>query len=842
MAKKKKEEIIIIGVGASAGGLEAIQELLTGLPPKLINAAIVITQHLSPSYKSMLVQLLSKSTKLNVEEITNGMSIKINTVYITPPDSELTIKKDKLFLVKPPLSVGPKPSIDVFFTSLAQEKQNNCIGIILSGTGSDGANGVKAIKKNGGLTLAQEPHSAKYDGMPLSAIQTEQIDLVLSPEKMGEEIIEFLRNPHMIFVSKETENDASDSMTKLFNLLSKRTQTDFSQYKQSTIYRRLEKRLNILKISSIDDYLKLIQEKPAELDNLFQMILIGVTRFFRDGEPFKEINKIIKKIVDQKNEKDSIRIWVPGCATGEEPYSFAILLSEILKEKISNYNIQIFATDIDEKALSIARKGIYPASALEDVSAGIVKKYFRKLDDDYYEISKSIRLMVLFSKHDVAVNPPFLKLDMISCRNLLIYFSLQLQKHVIPIFHYALNPDGILFLGKSETVGQFADLFSSIDPKSKIFKRKTGQSLSALRFANVKTIREVKSVVISNREKTRNSLAEIVKDTLYNTFEHPYVVVNDNMDVQEIFGDVRLYLGLNEGSMNANILKLINKELSLDLHAALTKSVKDRTTVKGKIKKFSLFGKNHYVRLIVKPLIYTDVSNEYYLIVFESFNPEEEKIYNYEDSNLSSDPRIKELETELQATREHLQTYLEELETSNEELQSLNEELQATNEELQSSNEELETSNEELQSTNEELHTAYMELKVINEDLEKKELLLIESEKNLQAILNITTHGYLLINSNFEINSFNNEVKNRLKKISGKSIIRKKTILQFIPSNIVEKFHIDINTAFSGKKVLNKKYTFIGKQKEKTELIVNFIPVKGKADKYSSVVISFIDM
>jgi two-component system CheB/CheR fusion protein len=842
MAKKKKEEIIIIGVGASAGGLEAIQELLTGLPPKLINAAIVITQHLSPSYKSMLVQLLSKSTKLNVEEITNGMSIKINTVYITPPDSELTIKKDKLFLVKPPLSVGPKPSIDVFFTSLAQEKQNNCIGIILSGTGSDGANGVKAIKKNGGLTVAQEPHSAKYDGMPLAAIQTEQIDLVLSPDKMGEEIIEFLRNPHLVFVPKETDLDSSDSMTKLFNLLSKRTQTDFSQYKQSTIFRRLEKRLNILKISSIDDYLKLIQEKPAELDNLFQMILIGVTRFFRDGDPFKEINKILTKITDQKNTKDNIRIWVPGCATGEEPYSFAILLSEILKEKITSFNIQIFATDIDEKALTIARKGIYPSSALEDVPAGIVKKYFRKIDDDNFEISKSIRLMVLFSKHDVAVNPPFLKLDMISCRNLLIYFSLQLQKHVIPIFHYALNPDGILFLGKSETVGQFADLFSSIDPKSKIFKRKAGQSLSALRFANVKTIREVKSVVISNREKTRNSLSEIVKETLYNTFEYPYVVVNDNMDVQEIFGDVRLYLGLNEGSMNANILKLINKELALDLHAALTKSVKDRTTIKGKIKKFSLFGKHHYVRIIVKPLIYTDANNEFYLIVFESLNPEEEKIYSYEESGSSINPRIKELELELNATREHLQTYLEELETSNEELQSLNEELQATNEELQSSNEELETSNEELQSTNEELHTAYMELKIINEDLERKEQLLVESEKNLQAILNITSQGYLLINSNFEINSFNNEVKNILKKISGRSIIRKKIILQFIPSNVVEKFHTDINNAFSGKKVLNKKYSFIGRQKEKTELLVNFIPVKGKSNKFSSVIISFIDL
>ncbi len=366
--KDHYDEITVIGIGASAGGLEALQEFLGGFYYPDINAAIVIAQHLSPSYKSMLVQLLGRATRLEVVEVNNGISVETGKVYITPPDSEISIKNNTLYLNKPSIGAGPKPSIDVFFQSLANDKHDSAIGVILSGTGSDGANGIRAIKDVGGFTIAQEPQTAKYDGMPLAAIHTEKIDVVLSPDKMGEEIRDFLVNPR-VAISSSNESHETGSMNRLFNLLSKRTQTDFSNYKISTICRRLEKRLAKLKIGNIEDYLEYVDGNPRELDQLFQMILIGVTQFFRDAEAYQELEKYIRQIVQQKPANENIRIWVPGCATGEEPYSLAIMFSQILGNKVKDYNVQIFATDIDEKAIAFARKALYPASSVSELPA-----------------------------------------------------------------------------------------------------------------------------------------------------------------------------------------------------------------------------------------------------------------------------------------------------------------------------------------------------------------------------------------------------------------------------------------------------------------------------------------
>lgn len=794
---------LVIGIGASAGGLEAIQEFLGSFSFDSLKGrvAIVIAQHLSPSYKSMLVQLLSRATNLEVVEVFSGVAVQPGRVYITPPDSEISIKQNTLYLRKPSIATGPKPSIDVFFSSLAQDKKESAIGVILSGTGSDGAQGIKAIKAEGGFTIAQEPQTAKYDGMPLASIHTEKVDLVLSPDKMGEEIKEFLSNPR-IAIADRNDSQHSGSMNKLFNLLSKRTETDFSNYKASTICRRLEKRLAKLKINNVDDYLKHVDSQPRELDQLFQMILIGVTQFFRDSEAFNELEKYIRKILDNKTVKDPIRVWAPGCATGEEAYSIAILFSNLLGKRAGEYNIQIFATDIDEKAISFARKGLYPREAISELPKMIVDQHFTKRSNDQYEVNKPIKQMVLFSKHDVTVNPPFLKLDLISCRNLLIYFNLSLQKHVIPIFHYSLNLDGILFLGKSETVGQFADLFTTLDGKYKIFKRKGGVSIRSVKFSSFKPQRRIQGGIGSRPvENARLTINEMVKETFYNTFEYPYVVINDTMDIQEVYGDVRLYLSLQEGTMNSNLLKFVHKDLQIELRSLVSKAIDERVMVKGKIKKIKFYGMEHFVRVVIKPLLYSKPDAEMFIIIFEKIDYDSGIPKQADTDELKDNPLVAELEHELQATKEHLQTYVEELETSNEELQALNEELQSANEELQSTNEELETSNEELQSTNEELQIAYAELRTTNETLQEKENSILRIEANNNALLKNTHQISALIGNDLKIQSYNPNFKKFIADISGKKINPEDPLIRFYSEDQTREFLVDIKKVLDGEAV-----------------------------------------
>ena len=838
---EQTNDALVIGIGASAGGLEAIQEFLTSFQFDSLSepVAIVIAQHLSPSYKSMLVQLLSRSTKLEVVEVFNGVNVQHGHVYITPPDSEISIKENTLYLRKPSLAAGPKPSIDVFFSSLAQDKKEGAIGVILSGTGSDGAQGIKAIKSEGGFTIAQEPQTAKYDGMPLAAIQTEKIDVVLSPDKMGEEIREFISNPR-VAISERTDSPDSGSMNKLFNLLSKRTETDFSNYKASTICRRLEKRLAKLKINNIDQYLNYVDTNPRELDQLFQMILIGVTQFFRDSEAFNELEKYARKIVENKTVKDTVRVWVPGCATGEEAYSIAILFANLLGTHTGEYNIQIFATDIDEKAISFARRGLYPKESISELPKVVVEKHFTKRSNDQYEVNKSIKQMVLFSKHDVTVNPPFLKLDLISCRNLLIYFNLSLQKHVIPIFHYSLNVDGILFLGKSETVGQFADLFSTLDGKYKIFKRKGGVSIHSVKFSSFKPQRRGGGKLASRHvEKTRLTINEMVKETFYNTFEFPYVVINDTLDIQEVYGDVRLYLSLQEGTMNSDLLKFVHKDLQIELRSLVSRAIKERAMVKGKVKKIKFYGMTHYVRIVIKPLLYSRPDAELYVVIFEKVDCESALPKQADTEEMKDNPLVAELEHELQATKEHLQTYVEELETSNEELQALNEELQSANEELQSTNEELETSNEELQSTNEELQIAYSELRTANETLQEKENNILKMEANNEALLSNTHQISALIGHDLKIQSYNRNFQEFIDVVSGRKIKPDDPLIRFYGEEQTREFLVDIKKVLDGNSVEKEICVNTGKQERWYKCY--YAPVKNKSGTIQGAVLNMQD-
>lgn len=797
--------IPVVGVGASAGGLEAIQEFLTGLPQSLEKCAFIVAQHVSPSHKSMLVQLLSKGTSMQVKEAEHGEAIAANTLYITPPDKDITVANGAILLSKPQTSVGPKPSVDLLFQSLANAVSPQAlVGVILSGTGSDGAIGAKAIYDAGGLVLVQDPITAKYDGMPVAASQSGGASMVLIPNEMGNTIDEFLDQPDAHRQRARDQEANEHSLQKIFKLLSKRTGTDFSNYKSATILRRLSKRLNQLQMPSLEVYLDFVHEHPEELDQMFQMILIGVTTFFRDREAFEALEGYLEQVIRNKSAKDNVRIWIPGCSTGEEPYSIAILLYQIMQQKGKHLNIQIFATDIDEVAIATGRRGVYNSNSLQDVPKEIIDTYFLRKGEQY-ELVKSIRSMVLFSKHDVTNNPPFLKLDLISCRNLLIYFGSSLQHQIIPVFHYSLNLDGILFLGKSESIGQFGDLFSTTDSKNKIFQRKRGSSIHAVKFSAFKpqrlpgTPREVQMPV---REQRPASIGDMVKESMYNHFEHPYVVVNEAGEIEEITGDVRLFLTLPQGELQANLMKMINPELQIEARSVFSRCIKEKQLIKGVIKHFTVFEQVYHVRMSAFPLVYQDTVPPLHVVVFERLNLEEitgrSQALNEEDMVNS---RIEELEQELNATKEHLQTYIEEIETSNEELQSLNEEMQSTNEELQSSNEELETSNEELQSTNEEIQIAYAELKAANEELERKEKLLRDRQFHLEALLNNSLQAFLLIDHKYHIQAFNESANLICGLLHQRTLRRGESLVDFTTAANLEHVINDIKRAFDGEMV-----------------------------------------
>ncbi len=725
----KKNDITIIGIGASAGGLEALQIFISNLPSKS-NMAYIIAQHLSPTYKSLMVELLAKGTNLSVLEASNGLLVKPNTIYVCPPDENIFLDGNTILLAKPKINWhGPKPSVDLFFESLAESKQDKSIGIILSGTGSDGSRGVRAIKAAAGFTIVQEPKSAKYDGMPNSAIHTGTIDLILQPEDMGKELQEMLNYAGKIVLKK-----ATSTTTNIYrNILSKLREikgVDFNHYKPSTIERRIERRMVALKIIKISDYYAYIVQNIDEVDLLFKDILIGVTTFFRDGDSFHILKNHIAEYLKNKEDK-RIRIWAPGCSTGEEAYSIAMILSEILGADIGMYKIQIFATDVNEDSLYFARKGVYPESALLELDKKIQSRYFN-VKDEHYEVIKSIRSMVIFSRHNILKDPAFLRLDLVVCRNLLIYFSQELQKKLFPEFHYALNDGALLFLGKSESVGHFQSYFKTIDKKWKIYKTNYIGAKEPLTTVNTYEKNDLINSAKIISETKKPTIYDVVLEYVNDFIIPMCIVVNENMDIVYVKGH-NPYLIRPDGEQTQNIFKNINNVLSIELRAAIHESSKINAIFKSNFQKVTLLDEvERYVRLAVVP-ISKQKMNGLYLICFQEEDNENFKYFIGNDSNNESLQNIK-LEDELKKAKEYLQTVIEELETSNEEMQSLNEELQSSNEELQSSNEELETTNEELQSTNEELQTAYTELRSIYDEREQSSKEMLEINKKYENI------------------------------------------------------------------------------------------------------------
>ena len=748
----------VVGVGASAGGLEAFEQLLRSLPNDT-GLAFVLVQHLAPKHESMLSELLAKATRMPVVEVTQGMRVQGNHVYVIPPNADMSISDSVLHLSPLSPDRALRMPIDSFFRSLADTHQSRSIGVILSGTASDGTLGLQAIKALGGVTFAQDEQSAKYSAMPRSAIAAGNVDFVLPPEAIARELKRIAT--HVKVLGPDERPEAEERITpdatlnKIFFLLRNFSRVDFSFYKPGTIKRRITRRMFLRKIDKLEAYLQYLRRHRDEVEALFNDVLINVTSFFREPDSFEALKTVaFPAIMAQKGPNLPIRIWVPGCSTGEEVYSIAIILLESLGEKAPNTQIQVFATDLSEGIISKARAGIYPESVAMDISSERLRRFFLKVENGY-QINKHIRDIVVFAKQDLAKDPPFSKLDLISCRNVMIYMSQVLQKRILPLFHYALNPGGILFLGSSETVGGFGELFVPLDKRNRIYTKKTMQSPVPLDFvARFHADQEIR--VNAEAPKTLD-LQKIGEQMLLYRYSPPSVIVNDRLEIVQFFGQTGPFLDPLPGDATLNLLRMVKTGLHLELRTAFQKAKRD-----GAVRKDGVLVQEDSglktVNFEISPIKNIPGGERYYLVVFEEANRsiiEEPKKSKTQAPALKTGKREmsqlelenKRLKEELDASREYLQSIIEEQRTTNEELRSANEEIQSSNEELQSINEELETAKEELQSTNEELTTVNEELQNRNEELSK-----VNSDlSNLLSSVNIPI---IMLGNDFRIRRF----------------------------------------------------------------------------------------
>ena len=741
--KSSQTQFPIVGIGASAGGLGASEAFFSGMPDSEDpGMAFVLVQHLAPDHKSILTELIQRYTRMQVFEVEDGMEVKINCAYIIPPNYDMALLNGKLHLLEPSAPRGQRLPIDFFFRSLAQDQHERAIGIVLSGTGSDGAMGVRAIKEEGGKIMVQSPESTEFDGMPCSAIATGLVDCELPPAKMPARLIVYashtLGKPPKSSVDYTPKID--NALKKVFVILRVQTGHDFSQYKPSTIHRRIQRRMAVHQIESIDNYVTFLQQTPQEVAALFRDLLIGVTNFFRDHEAFQALNKLaIPKLFEGKPAGSVIRVWSVGCSTGEEAYSIAILLQEHIESLKQSYSVQVFATDIDSRAIATARAGLYPASIAADISPERLARFFTlDAESGNYRIQPAIRAMLIFSEQDLIKDPPFSKIDLISCRNLLIYIGAELQKSIIPLFHFALNPNGMLFLGTSEGVGEFVALFTSLDQKSKLFQRKEcyqniqhrTMNRFPLAISKSKVLMEAYDDFDSVIAPTKLPLRELTEQALLRLIAPASALINSQGDILYLHGKIGSYLQLAPGEVGiSNILKMTHEGLRYDLDLALKKTIKTKEIVRCSGLRLRMNGYIALVNLTVCPVMASPAANAdsyLYLVVLEDVPTV--TVEQLQHVGLPTDTGVKltdaeetieALKQELRNKDEYLQSTYEKLETSTEELKSSNEEMQSVNEELQSTNEELETSKEELQSVNEELATVNNELQAKVVDLSR---------------------------------------------------------------------------------------------------------------------------
>jgi two-component system CheB/CheR fusion protein len=739
----------VIGIGASAGGVQALQKFLPAVPPDS-GLAFVVILHLAPEHESALAQVLSRASHIPVSVATDKASVEPNQVYVIPPHAALTIENGRLRLGEPVQPQVVRNSIDTFLVSLAQDQGENAACVILSGTGSDGTVGLRAIKESGGLTLAQA--QAEYDGMMRSAVATGLVDFVLPIEAIPSKLIGHFRHRDDLIARKGSDGaakEAADHLMQICTVLRARTGHDFSGYKDKTMIRRVQRRMHVLQIDSVADFIDRLRKDPREVDLLFRDLLIGVTSFFRDPESFGALEKeVIPRLFEGKGPDDTVRVWVPGCATGEEAYSLAILLREHTPKSYGAPKLQIFASDIDEHALEVARIGRYPASVARDVPAARLNQYFVR-EDGTYRVGGELRGICLFAQHNLLRDAPFSKLDLISCRNLLIYLGGELQSRIVPLFHYALRDGGYLFLGTSENVTRHSRLFAVVDRTHHIFQRRPQIERRLPEFPLTAPDPTHRRREPSSAPASDVSLQGLAERQLLERYAPAYVIINADGELLYASGRTGRYLELPRGTPSHNLFSMARRGLRLDLRAAVHKAVSRGEPVTQKNVSVGTNGGRLNLDLCVQPLRYGDARETVYMIVFQDLGPIEpaSETEDGEGTEETQNATLRHLEAELRFTKERLQTTTEELESANEELKSRNEELSSMNEELQSANEELETSKEELQSINEELQTLNAELRTRVDELSR-------ANSDIANLLESTQIATLFLSRNLGVKSF----------------------------------------------------------------------------------------
>ena len=747
-----KTSFPIIGIGASAGGLEAFELFFKNVPADS-GMAFILISHLDPAHASMLAEILQRISAIPVAEAQDQITVEPDHVYTIPPNREMTIFNGTLQLSVPGQQHGQRMPIDTFLRSLTEETGEKAIAVILSGSGTDGTLGLRAVQGAGGVSFVQDPATAKYDGMPASAIQSGLATYILPAGKMYEEIAGYVKNYLVRKIPAPLPApEGKHPFIRILMLLRSKTGHDFSQYKQNTIRRRIERRMGVHNLEDPDAYARYLTENPAEVHLLFKELLINVTSFFRDPEAFEALKtEILPPLFENKPEDSVFRVWVPGCATGEEAYSIAMILRECMDTARHPFRVQIYSTDLDEDAIGVARAGFYPPNISIDVSPERLRRFFTK-DDNGYRIKKEIREMVVFAIQDVVKDPPFTRLDLLSCRNLLIYFEQELQNRLIPTFHYALNPGGVLFLSPSESIGRFTDLFSPVNRKWKFYHSRP--FLVSPRVGGPYAIPQASgpSGIINPERATKQKetgFIELTRGILLQSYAPPSVIVDAEGNTLFVHGDTGRYLRPAPGQASLNIIEMAREGLQLELRRAIHAAAKKRShvTVQGIPVKTN--GGIHKINLTVRPLTDPGTAKELLIVSFTEGGTQEpvHSTKRTQPDRKGHAKRVEELEQELQYTKANLQANLVDVQAANEELKSTNEELQSTNEELQSTNEELETSKEELQSVNEEIVT-------VNAELQAKIEQLTDIQNDMKNLLDSTSIGTIFLDENLIVKRF----------------------------------------------------------------------------------------
>jgi two-component system CheB/CheR fusion protein len=759
-------EHYIVGVGASAGGMEAIHDLFDYMPHNT-GFSFVVIQHLSPDYKSLMAELLSRHTQMQVIEAQDGMVVEPNCIYAIPSKKLMTIRNGRLNLNEKIKSNLPNNAIDVFFESLAEDKGNRAVGIILSGTGTDGTKGIEHIKQKGGLVVVQEPLSAAFDGMPNSAVATGIADIVVPPEMMGEELLEFMRDVPLVKSLNKLSEPDEKILYSVIGLLKDVTKLDFTNYKRPTLFRRLAKRMSEVGINDLASYRDYLTTHDDELGLLGKEFLINVTKFFRDPEAFDVLRtEAIPAIVSSMKPDDTLKVWVAACSSGEEAYSVGmVILEHLAKTGTPTNNFKIFATDIDTDALETASRGLYKENISRDVPAHLLQKYFVK-EGTYFRVTPELRKHIVFANHDILKDPPFSHLNLVTCRNMFIYINSALQQKILRKFHFALKLNGFLMLGPSENISILKDSTEEVNRKWKLYRciSKTGlsESINFMVPLNESRLYPLAGKQPASSRNVMNHLSEIFKDTILEDRTMAVIFIDKDFNVKQAIGAYKSFLSFPEESFNFNLLKLVSSDLSVALGVGVRKAINENTRVE--LKNVVVHNKEsvRHVNLVIKPYVKQNEYQQAFLCVVLDEDPFEKNQATkiIAERTISSEERIQELERDLTTTRENLQAIIEEMETSNEELQSSNEEMISTNEELQSTN-------EELQSLNEELHTVSAE-----HQLKIKEL--IELNDDLNNYFQNSDIGQILVDKELLVRKFSPKVTRMVNLIEadiGRSIV-----------------------------------------------------------------------